>query len=99
MTGPPPDYCALLRDGDHVHEYRFIGGPIEHPEQDQTLMAALGHACVSWGRMEQHIDAMIIQINKLSLWMLVVFAACVGCAATRPCHGDPYEGAAASRQR
>ena len=48
--------------GKHVH--RFIGGPIDSPGAHQELFAAIGHAATSWARMEQHIDTILIQINK-----------------------------------
>jgi hypothetical protein len=36
------------------------------PNQNVAIFAAIGLAAASWARMEQHIDAIIIQINKES---------------------------------
>jgi hypothetical protein len=57
----PDDYWVEV---DLVHKYRYIGGPIENPQQNQEILSAIGLAAVSWARMEQHIDAILQQINK-----------------------------------
>jgi hypothetical protein len=61
----PEDYVIGLQlDEGGVHEFQFIGGPIEDPERYKRLFVAIGHAAMSWARMEQHIDAILVQINK-----------------------------------
>jgi hypothetical protein len=57
----PDDYWVEV---DRNHQYRYIGGPIELPDQCQNLFADYGLAAASWARMEQHIDAILVQINK-----------------------------------
>jgi hypothetical protein len=45
--------------------FRFGGGPIEQPtEAHQPLFFALGLLAANWARFEQHIDAILIHINK-----------------------------------
>lgn len=46
------------------HMFRYIGGPIDTPEQYPALFFDYGLAAASWARMEQHIDAILVQINK-----------------------------------
>ena len=59
------DYqVGLQLDDGGVHKYLFIGGPIERPHDSVELFAKLGLAAATWARMEQHIDAMLVQINK-----------------------------------
>ena len=62
----PNDYWVDLRDNDtgSIEKFRFIGGPIELPNQCGNLFHLIGHFAASWARMEQHIDAILIQINK-----------------------------------
>lgn len=57
----PDDYWVEV---DRNHKYRYIGGPIELPDECHTLFADYGLAAASWARMEQHIDAILVQINK-----------------------------------
>ena len=62
----PDDYLVeITQDGSVRHTYRYIGGPIEQPDQYQELMQAIGHEAASWARMEQHLDAILVQINKI----------------------------------
>jgi hypothetical protein len=61
MTG---DYRVGLFFGNSVHEFRFIGGPIEDIKEGQPSLTAFGHAAAAWARMEQHINALLIQLNK-----------------------------------
>jgi hypothetical protein len=57
----PDDYWVEVACN---HKYRYIGGPIELPGQCDQLFADYGFAAASWARMEQHIDAILVQINK-----------------------------------
>src|SRR5215469_7794592 len=47
-----------------VHEIRFGGGPLEDAATAQPLLFALGRLAATWGRLEQQIDTIILQINK-----------------------------------
>ena len=60
------DYLVVLKesDTDDSHEFLLNGGPIDHPETAIPAFLALGHAAAAWGRLEQHIDAVLLQINK-----------------------------------
>lgn len=61
----PDDYLVGLQlDDGGVHEYLFIGGPIESPDENTEIFAKVGLAAATWARMEQHIDAILVQINK-----------------------------------
>ena len=58
----PDDYLVDLKDDEE--KFKFIGGPIEQPDQCGNLFHLIGHFAASWARMEQHIDAILIQVNK-----------------------------------
>jgi hypothetical protein len=62
------DYLVALlqsEDGTHVvHHFLLNGGPINHPKSAAPAFLALGHAAAAWGRLEQHIDAILLQVNK-----------------------------------
>jgi hypothetical protein len=55
------DYWVEVAD---AHRIRFLGGPIDSPAEADGALAVIGHLAASWARMEQHIDAMLIQINR-----------------------------------
>jgi hypothetical protein len=57
----PDDYWVEV---DRTHKFRFIGGPIENPQANINVFFIIGQAAASWARMEQHIDAILMQINK-----------------------------------
>ena len=46
------------------YSYRLQGGPLDNPNSAATALAAIGLVAASWARMEQHIDLILIQINK-----------------------------------
>jgi hypothetical protein len=60
------DYLVVLKESDtnDSHEFLLNGGPINHPETAIPAFLALGHAAAAWGRLEQHIDAILLQVNK-----------------------------------
>lgn len=63
----PEEYHVELADENGpIHRYTFIGGPIEAPQENQEIFFWIGLASTSWARMEQHIDAIIMQVNKPS---------------------------------
>ena len=58
------DYrVTLMTDGQPI-EFLFDGGPIGDPQPAEVAFLALGLITASWARLEQHLDAVIIQINK-----------------------------------
>jgi len=58
------DYFVNLTDGKQHHEFRFNGGPISHSSNASPVFLALGHAAAAWSRFEQHIDSILLQVNK-----------------------------------
>jgi hypothetical protein len=50
--------------GKVILDITFIGGPIDEPLSAAVVFAALGIAAAQWARLEQHIDAVLIQVNK-----------------------------------
>jgi hypothetical protein len=52
---------------DDIHKIRFIGGPLDSPEQMKAaaeLWRTIGLAACTWARLEQHIDAVLIYLNQ-----------------------------------
>jgi hypothetical protein len=47
-------------------QFDFVGGPLEYPDNDEMNLpfAAYGFAATAWSRLETHIDAALIHINK-----------------------------------
>lgn len=45
-------------------DFQFYGGAIDDPDTPRSVFTAIGKAAVAWGRLETHLDAIIIQINK-----------------------------------
>jgi hypothetical protein len=58
------DYLVILTDGAQRHEFTLNGGPINRAERVEAIFFALGHGAAAWARMEQHIDAVLMQVNK-----------------------------------
>jgi hypothetical protein len=58
------DYVVNLTDGKQRHEFRFNGGPISHPAKASEVFVALGRATAAWSRFEQHLDSILLQVNK-----------------------------------
>src|SRR5208282_1755287 len=46
--------------------FNFTGGPVEDPTACEHPFAAFGFAAMAWGRLETHLDALLIHINKRS---------------------------------
>ena len=46
--------------------FNFTGGPIDTPDADgmDIPFAAFGFAVMAWGRLETHLDALLIHLNK-----------------------------------
>jgi hypothetical protein len=57
----PGDFCVTVAG---THEFRFSGGPIDQPEDHQHLFYLIGHAAASWARLEQHVDCILMHLNK-----------------------------------
>lgn len=60
----PYEVEMLTDDNGGFHPYRYIGGPLENPSHYPDLFQALGEAAMAWARMEQHVDAILVQLNK-----------------------------------
>jgi len=47
-------------------EFNFSGGPIEAPETEELALPfhAFGFAAMAWARLETHLDALLIHLNK-----------------------------------
>jgi hypothetical protein len=62
------DYLVVLlgggKDSLDVHHFLLNGGPINQPNTAAPAFLALGLAAAAWGRLEQHIDAILLQVNK-----------------------------------
>jgi hypothetical protein len=57
----PDDYWVEVADENRI---RFLGGPLDSPAEAIEALAVIGHTAACWARMEQHIDVMLIQINR-----------------------------------
>lgn len=58
------DYRVTLRAGSFTRDYLFVGGPIDNADEEiSSIFEAIGFIAASWSRLEQHIDAIILQIN------------------------------------
>jgi hypothetical protein len=49
---------------DDLYSFQFAGGPIDAPEAATDVFLAIGHVAASWSRLEQHIDALLLHVNK-----------------------------------
>jgi hypothetical protein len=58
------NYDVTLAAGGRVFHFLFDGGPISNPKTAHDVFIALGIGTAAWARLEQHVDAVIIQINK-----------------------------------
>lgn len=56
-------YRITLTAGDVTRDFIIVGGPIDNPEGAEPLFQALGRLAASWSRLEQHIDALLMQLN------------------------------------
>ena len=45
-------------------EFAFFKGPIDDPDSAAAAFAVYGRAAAAWARLEHHIDAVLIHINK-----------------------------------
>ena len=66
MSEPVQDYWVEIPSEPRKHRYKLRGGPIDNPEQAPEVFAALGRAFSAWARMEQHVDAILMQVNKVN---------------------------------
>jgi hypothetical protein len=44
--------------------FNFAGGPIDDIGEAEIAFAALGVAAMAWARLETHIEAVLVQVNK-----------------------------------
>ena len=45
-------------------KFNFSDGPVEDPEGVEEAFLAFGHVAMAWGRLETHLDALLIHLNK-----------------------------------
>ena len=57
-------FLALEDTMSDLFQFKFSGGPIDGRANAAPAFEALGYAAASWARFEQHIDAILIHINK-----------------------------------
>lgn len=53
----PEERCLLL-------QFNFTGGPVDSPELAESAFTAFGLAAMAWARLETHLDALLIHLNK-----------------------------------
>lgn len=58
------DYRVTLNSDGINRDFIFVGGPLDSPVRPDELFRALGAASAQWARLEQHIDAVLIQVNN-----------------------------------
>jgi hypothetical protein len=49
---------------DDLYHFEFEGGPIDAPANAPEVFQAIGHWAASRSRLEQHINVLLIHINK-----------------------------------
>src|SRR5436853_427650 len=54
---------ASPKSGRHTFE-NLTGGPIDNPSNAIRAFTIFGHLAVSWARLEQHVDLILIQVNR-----------------------------------
>ena len=55
---------SFLDTGTRRHRFDFEGGPIDNFETAREAFEVLGHAAMAWARLESHVDAVLIHVNK-----------------------------------
>jgi|GEM_PF-4580047 len=58
------DYLVLLNEGGQTYEFLLNGGPINNPATAAEFFLTLGYISAAWARLEQHIDSILLQVNK-----------------------------------
>lgn len=61
---PNSRHILILAEGDNEQEFQLTGGPLERLVGDRAVMAHIGRAVLAWGRMEQHLNLLIMTINR-----------------------------------
>ena len=57
---------SYIDDTPDDHEFLLAGGPLDALDEAITLpLLALGHAAMTWARLEKHIDILLMHINKI----------------------------------
>lgn len=49
---------------DDLYRFEFAGGPIDAPDEAAEAFQTIGHLAASWSRLEQHIDVLLVHVNK-----------------------------------
>jgi hypothetical protein len=64
----PIKHVSALSDDERreLMRFNFTGGPLDDPDGMDIQFAAFGLAAMAWARLETHLDALLIQINKKS---------------------------------
>jgi hypothetical protein len=58
------DYTATVKWEDGSHDYLLWGGILRHPLSCTEASEAIGFAIAHWARLETHIDATILHLNR-----------------------------------
>lgn len=45
-------------------EFPFYECAVDSPDVPRSVYAAVGKAAMAWARLEQHLDAVLLQVNK-----------------------------------
>jgi hypothetical protein len=68
MDRPPNEpaypHVLILAQGETEQEFQLTGGPLEDLMGERTIMAHIGRAVLAWARMEQHLNLLIMTINR-----------------------------------
>jgi hypothetical protein len=60
-----PDFYVAVPTPHGLHHFRLSGGPLSHPNTRPEALEAIGWAAAAWTRVETHVDAIIIHVNKV----------------------------------
>lgn len=58
------EYRVILNNAGKPIDFTFDGGPLYKGENLTDLYAAIGRFSLAWSQTEQHIEAMLMQINN-----------------------------------
>lgn len=61
---PRDPHILILADGDVAQEFQLTGGPLDRQTGDRAVLADIGRAVLAWARMEQHLNLLIMTINR-----------------------------------
>lgn len=61
---PAYPHILIISDGEKEHEFQLTGGPLDHALGHQAVMAGVGRCLLAWARMEQHLNMLILTVNR-----------------------------------